>query len=246
MFGYFPISRPLILCLVLIGNATFAWAADQPRPEIAPQVGYNREAMRDLEIQAATDELLRPQVATPLMAAQQLMQDHQMEPAAEKIAAAERVANKSGYERHVIARVKTSLAVQMGDAPQAAGQFDLAEVGKWWATNEKAASAQSIAGLFYNAKEYAQAAAWYARSTQLAGPDPATDMLRAQSLYLAADFGSAANLLETLVQTSVAGNRTPSEISLKLLADSRAKTGDSPGFQRAADLLQRFYPQKTQ
>lgn len=246
MLGFCPVSRALVLCLVAIGGAAPVSAADQPRPEIAPQVGLNREMMRDLEVKAATDELLRPQVASPLMAAQQLMQDQKMELAAEKIAATDRVGNKSGYEKHVIARVRTALALQMGDAPQAARQFELAEAGRWWPTPEKASSALSIAGLYYSAKDYPQAATWYARSTELTGPDSATDMLRAQSLYLAADFANAAKLLETLVQSSVTNNQAPSEISLKILADARAKTGDEAGFQRAADLLQRFYPPKAQ
>lgn len=245
MLRYLPILRLFALIPVLICPAAYSWQKEQPRPEIAPQIGINRDMIRDLEIKAATDELLRPQVASPLMAAQQLMKDNQLGPAAEKVAAAERVANKSGYERHAIARVQTSMDIQMGDAKQAARQFELAEVGKWWATNEKTASALSIAGLFYNAKDYAQAAVWYERGRQPTGPDPTTDMLRAQSLYLAADFDNAAKALETLVQTKVADNQKPSEISLKLLADARTKTGDGPGVERAAALLQRFYPAKT-
>jgi hypothetical protein len=202
--------------------------------------------MREAEIKAATEEVLRPQIAKPLMAAQGFMQDQKPAAAAEMIATAEAVILKSGYERHVIARVKASLAAQNGDANQAAQLYETASEGKWWASGDKAAMAQTIAGLYYNNKEYAQAAKWYARSTQLTGPVTATELLRAQSLYLSADFGGAANVLEPMVQKLVADGRVPSEISLKLLADSRAKTGDTEGFQRAADLYNRFYAAKAQ
>jgi hypothetical protein len=241
---FFAVRRPAVQCLLWVACVTSTGAWAQYRPEVATQIGANRDILRETEIKAATEESLRPQIATPLMAAQRLMQDQQPGPAAEKIAGAERVTNKSGYERHVIARVKTGLAAQTGDAAQAAQSYDLASNGKWWPIAEKAAMTQTIAGLFYDAKQYSQAAAWYERYAQLAGPTPATELMRAQSHYLLTDFDSAAKVLEPMVQKVIADGQSPSEISLRLLADARNKTGDSAGYQRATDLLARYYPIK--
>ena len=245
MLDISTVARPAVLCLAVLGCATPAYVNAQYRPEIAPQVGANKDLLREAEMKAALDDALRPQIATPLMAAQRLMQEQQPGPAAEKIAAAERVSNKSGYERHVIARIKATLAAQNGDTALAAQMYDLASNGKWWGNAEKAAMAQTIAGLYYTAKDYSQAAAWYERCTQLAGPVPATELLRAQSHYLAGEFESAANILEPVVQKMAAEGQAPSEISLRLLADARAKTANTAGFQRAADLMSRFYPSKS-
>jgi|GEM_PF-6344209 len=239
------IARPVVLGIAILGCVAPLCASAQYRPEVATQIGANKDLIREAELKAAIDETLRPQIATPLMAAQRLMQEQQLGAAAEKIAAAERVGNKSGYERHVIARIKATLAAQNGDAVLAAQMYDQASSGKWWATAEKAVMAQSIAGLFYTAKDYAQAAAWYERYAQLAGPVPATELLRAQSHYLLGDFENTAKILEPVVQKMAGDGQAPPEISLRLLADARAKTGDTTGFQRAADLMNRFYPAKT-
>lgn len=217
----------------------------QFRREEVPQITKTKEFMRDIEVKAVAEAILRPEVATPLMDAQRLTLDMKHSAAANKIAVAERAKNKSPYEQHVIARVKVTLAAAMGNAALAAEQYELAAVGNWFNPVDRASTLQSVAGAYYGDKNYSNALVWFNRYFEAGGDDPVAGMLRAQSYYLLGDYANTANSLDHELSRYTRNNQVPPQLLLKLLTDARLRTSDNEGYNKAQELMARYYPAQT-
>lgn len=187
---------------------------------------------------------VRPEIGTFLIDAQRLLLDKQYKEAAAKLAAAEAVADKTPYELHILARLKGGLASANNDADAAAQQYELASQGPWMKDADKLVGMHSVVSLYYNAKNYAKAIEWIDRYLQAGGTEPTMGNLRAQSYYLKGDYANAAKALEVEVSKATAASKVPTEVQLKLLADSRRRAKDDAGSTLTLELLVRHYPSK--
>ena len=185
---------------------------------------------------------VRPEIGVLLQDAQRLLGERKGSDAADKLAAADAVDNKTPYERHILARLKIALAGVTSNAELAAQQFELASQGPWLSPADKLAALQSVAGLYYNAKNYAKAIEWNLRYQQAGGSAPAMNTLLAQSHYLAGDYASAARVLQAEVDQASAAGRAPAEMQLRLLADSRGRLKDEATYRRSLETLVQHYP----
>ena len=158
-------SIRLALTLVALGctSLSLSAAAQGLAREPLPQVTQTKEFMRTLEASAGVGNTVRPSVAAALMEAQRLMQGKDFKAAAESLGAAELITEKTPYELHVTARVKGALAAATGDADLAARQYELAAAGTWLSEADKLATLQTVAGVYYRARSYTQAVAWFDR-----------------------------------------------------------------------------------
>ncbi|OYT91204.1 MAG: hypothetical protein CFE43_14680 [Burkholderiales bacterium PBB3] len=204
-----------------------------------------QDVMQKNDMDAAMSRSVRSMISIPLVDAKKLIASKDLKGARDKIVLAQLVPDRSGYENHVIARAKLALAAASDDASQIAELYDATAEGTWYTKEEKAQSLQTVAGVFYNAGQYKQAIVWYDRYAESGGNDSVTGLLRGQAYYLAGDFGGAAKVLETEVNRATQTGSQPPEIMLKLLADSSAKTSDVTRFDKAAQLLARYYPTKS-
>jgi hypothetical protein len=185
---------------------------------------------------------VRPEIGVLLQDAQRLLGEKKGAEASDKLAAAEAVENKSAYERHILARLKIALAGLTGNAELAAQQVELASQGPWSSPADKLAGLQSVAGLYYNAKNYAKAIEWTARYQQAGGLEPGMNTLLAQSYYLAADYTNAARVLEAEVGKTSAAGKVPPEMQLRLLVDSHGRLKDEAAYRRSLESLVQHYP----
>lgn len=240
-------SIRLALTLVALGctSLSLSAAAQGLAREPLPQVTQTKEFMRTLEASAGVGNTVRPSVAAALMEAQRLMQGKDFKAAAESLGAAELITEKTPYELHVTARVKGALAAATGDADLAARQYELAAAGTWLSEADKLATLQTVAGVYYRARSYTQAVAWFDRYFAAGGKDPDSAMLRAQSHYLAGDYAAAAQSLGAELARDSAAGKLPAEILLKLLADTRSRVDDNVGYVAALEMLVRHYPSAT-
>ena len=185
---------------------------------------------------------VRPEIGNLLLEAQRLIGEKQTKEAAERIAAAEAVPDKTPYEQHILARVKGALAAALGDADLAAVQYELASQGPWLKQADKVARLQAIAALYYNAKNYAKAIEWIEKYQQAGGDEPTMKRVLAQSYYLNADYANAAKALEIEIAKATSAGQVPAEMQLKLLADSRGRLKDQAGSAKAMETLVQYYP----
>ena len=175
-----------LACCAILATTSTPPAAAQSGAAAAPAAS-SPAAASSAAAGAGPELTIRPEIGVLLEEAQRLLVEKRSKEAADKLAGAEAVADKTPYERYLLARVKVALAVADGDAALAAEQFQLASQGSWMKPADKVASLQVISGLYCNAKNYAKAIEWTARYHQAGGDDPGVNILLAQSYYLSAD-----------------------------------------------------------
>ena len=234
-----PLTCYAMLCAALCASAL--------APHALAQSAASAAAPASAASAAATTEAaptVRPEIGNLLIDAQRLLGEKNTKDAAEKLRAAEAVANQTPYEQHILARVKGALAQLSGDAEMADAQYQLASQGPWLKPSDRVAGMYAVAGLYYNAKNYAKAIESITRYQQLGGNDPALTVLLGQSYYLNADYANAAKALEVEVGKTLAHGKVPVEIQLKLLADSRGRMRDDAGHTKALETLVQYYPSK--
>lgn len=217
-----------------LANAQSATAAQQAAPSAA--------SASSAATAADAVPTVRPEIGNPLLEAQRLLIEKNNKAAAEKVAAAEAVADKTPYELHILARVKGALATAMGDADLAVQQYELASQGPWLKQADKVARLQAIVALYYNAKNYVKAIEWIEKYQQAGGADPAMNMVLAQSYYLKADYANAAKALDAEVGKAISAGKVPDEMQLKLLTDSRMRLKDEVGSAKALETMVQYYP----
>ncbi|MDP2369762.1 tetratricopeptide repeat protein [Rhodoferax sp.] len=187
---------------------------------------------------------VRPEIRVLLVDAQRMLGDKQYKEAAAKLVAAEAIADKTPYELHILARLKSAHANATGDADAAAQQYELASQGPWMKDADKINNVHALVSLYYNAKNYTKAIEWIDRYNQAGGTEPMMGNLRAQAFYLKGDYANAARALELEAGKATAAGQTPTEVQLKLLADARRRIKDETGSTQTVELLVRHYPSK--
>ncbi|MEI6598855.1 MAG: hypothetical protein WCN21_00165 [Comamonadaceae bacterium] len=233
-----------LTCRALLGAALCAAAFAAPALAQTPASATPPANAASAAGAAEAAPTVRPEIGNLLIEAQRLLGEKNTKDAADKLRAAEAVPNQTPYEQHILARVKGALAQVSGDADMAAQQYQLASEGTWLKQADRLAGLYNIAGMYYNAKNYAKAIDFIGRYQQLGGTDPALIAMLGQSYYLNADYGNAARALEVEIGKSLAQGKPPVEIQLKLLADSRSRVRDEPGYTKALETLAQYYPSK--
>ncbi len=226
-----------LTCAALLATTLALPVAAQPAPAAAQAPASAASAAG-----AESAPTVRPEIGNLLVEAQRLLADDKGKEAADKLAAAEAVTNKTPYELHILALLKGALAALVDDVELAVQQYEVASQGPWLKQPDRATRLKVIASLYYNAKNYPKAIEWIARYHQAGGDDPTLQVVLAQSYYLNADYATAARLLDAEVKQTVAAGKTPAEIQIKLLADTKLRLKDQAGYTSAVETLVQYYP----
>jgi len=192
---------------------------------------------------ALAQNTVRPEVGKPLQAAESLYKSKKYKDALAKVAEADAVAAKTPYETYMVQRTRGSIAAAAGDNDTAAKAFE-AVIASGRATGpEQLKLVQAVAGLHYQAKDYAKAAQWSARYQKEGGTDPAMRTLLVQSYYMNNDCANVSRALGDANGDAKNGRR-PSEQDLQILANCFLKQKDSTGYVSAIEKLVMYYPKK--
>lgn len=189
-------------------------------------------------------EALRPDVGKPLQAAQDLIKAGKYKEALAKVREADGVGNKNAHESFMIERMRIAAASGAGDVDTAAKSFEaLAGSGKVSAA-DKARMAESIAGGYYRAKDYARAMQWCQRYFKEGGSSAAMRTLLIQSQYLSGDFAGAARELTGEIQAAEKSGTPPAQDRLNLLLNAATQLKDQNTTVFALERLVTYYPRK--
>src|ERR1700744_5914692 len=154
-------------------------------------------------------DTLRPDVAKPLNAAQDLYRAHKYKDALTKIDQAAAVPGKTPYESTMVEQMRGAAAAAAGDTGVAAQAYEtLLSSGKLSDADEQRTSA-ALAGIYFQQKNYAQAAKVAQRYLKSGGGDPDMRTLLVQSYYLANDCASVVSLLKPGVDAQVHAGHAP-------------------------------------
>jgi len=193
---------------------------------------------------AQAQEAVRPDVGKPLQAAQELIKSGKYKEALAKVRDADAVANKNANESLLIERMRIAAASGAGDNDTAAKSFEaLAASGKI-APADKARMAESIAGGYYRAKDYARAMQWCQRYFKEGGSSATMRTLLIQSQYLSGDYAGAARELTAEIQAAEKSGTPPAQDRLNLLLNAATQLKDQNSTVFALERLVTYYPKK--
>jgi hypothetical protein len=197
-----------------------------------------------IAIAAQAQDAVRPDVGKPLQAAQELIKAGKYKDALAKVRDADAVSGKSANESFLIERMRIAAASGAGDMDTAAKAFETLSAGGKVGAADKARMAESIAGGYYRAKDYAKAMQWGQRYFKEGGTSPAIRTLLIQSQYLSGDYAGAARELTGEIQAAEKAGQTPGQDRLNLLLNAATQLKDPNATVFALERLVTYYPKK--
>jgi tetratricopeptide (TPR) repeat protein len=182
-------------------------------------------------------ETVRPEIGTPLQAAQSLMKSGKNKEALAKLREADNVGNKTANETYLIERVRAAAASAAGDFDTAAKSFETLIASGKLSAAEREKFSEGLVGIYMRAKDYGKANA--AINRQLKDhDDPKLRAYLIQNYYQMGNFAEAQKAL----LAEMHGGRTPSEDQLGMLANLQLKSGDKTGYVNTIEKLAASYP----
>lgn len=194
--------------------------------------------------EAVKTETVRPDVGKPLQAAQELLKGKKFKEALARISEADAIPDKTGYEAYLIERLRASAAMQAGDNDVAIKAVGAILASGRLPSTDQLKLVESMAGMYYRAKDYAKAVTWAQRYFKEGGSSPQLRTLLIQSLYLNNEFAAAAREIQTELQAGDKAGQAPVEDRLQLLASCYLKLNDAQNYIHALERLVTHYPKK--
>ncbi|MGU7774977.1 tetratricopeptide repeat protein [Burkholderia sp. MR1-5-21] len=187
-------------------------------------------------------DALRPDVAKPLAAAQELYRAHKYRDALGKIAQAAAVPNRTPYETYMVEEMRGAAAMAAGDTGTAAQAYEtVLNSGRLSAEDEQRTTA-ALAGIYFQQKNYPLAIRTAQRYLKAGGTDPEMRTLLTQSYYLSNDCAQVVSQLKASTDAQVNGGHAPDEGQLQMLATCAQKVKDGNAYRRALGLLVAYHP----
>lgn len=187
-------------------------------------------------------DALRPDVAKPLAAAQELYRAHKYRDALGKIAQAAAVPNRTPYETTVVEEMRGAAAMAAGDSGTAAQAYEsVLNAGRLSGDDEQRTTA-ALAGIYFQQKNYPLAIRVAQRYLKAGGSDPEMRTLLTQSYYLSNDCAPLVNQLKASTDAQANGGHAPDEGQLQMLATCAQKVKDGTAYRGALGLLVAYHP----
>ncbi|NIE60115.1 tetratricopeptide repeat protein [Burkholderia sp. Ax-1735] len=187
-------------------------------------------------------DALRPDVAKPLAAAQELYRAHKYRDALGKIAQAAAVPNRTPYETYMVEEMRGAAAMAAGDSGTAAQAYEsVLNSGRLSGDNEQRTTA-ALAGIYFQQKNYPLAIRVAQRYLKAGGSDPEMRTLLTQSYYLSNDCAPLVSQLKASTDAQANGGHAPDEGQLQMLATCAQKVKDGNAYRGALGLLVAYHP----
>lgn len=159
-----------------------------------------------------------------------------------RITQAEALPNLTPYETYAINRMKLSLGVTTNNDAMSLPALESVINSGFLKPEEKDAFVQSLANMYYNAKNYPKAIEWLKRYQKESATPEKVRAALVRSYYLSGDYANAKAELMPVIAESDKTGKAPSEEDLKLLASSANKAKDDATYLMAVEKLAAFYP----
>jgi hypothetical protein len=185
-----------------------------------------------------------PEIGKPLQAAQAALQAKNYPQALVKLKEADAVPGHTPHEDAVIAQLRLIAALGAEDLGTATKAFETLSGGGALPAVQKQQYILAIAGGYFRAKDYANAATWTSRYMAAGGPDPSAKILLVQSHYLSGQFEPAAKEAIETIRSQEQQGQTPSESLLQLLAGSAREQKNTKLYDAAVIRLAAYYPKQ--
>lgn len=193
-------------------------------------------------LHAQEKESLRPEVAKPLQAAQDLIKAGKAAEALQRVKEAEAVAGRTPYEVFLTERMKGSAAMAVNDAPTALKAFEAVIASGRLAPADSLPLLQAMAGMAVRTGDHANAISWARRYFQDGGTADNVRIALVQALFASGDLAGTQQALWPLIKAAEAAGKAPNEDQLKMLGFCQLKLNDEAGYSQTLERLVTHHP----
>jgi tetratricopeptide (TPR) repeat protein len=190
-------------------------------------------SLLDLAPSAHAADTVRAEVGKPLQEAQKLSAAGKHKEALARLRATDGVKNKTAFELYQIDYVRGAAAAASGDHATAAKSFEAVVNANRLPAAQVPKFIESLAGMYYRAKDWPKAIFWINRSLKEGESAPMRALL-IQTYYVSGNEAAAASQLSK--------QSNPTEAQLQMLASIQTKQGDKAGYVATLEKLARGYP----
>lgn len=190
-------------------------------------------------------DALRPDVAKPLAAAQELYRAHKYRDALGKIAQAAAVPNRTPYETYMVEEMRGAAAMAAGESGTAAQAYEAVLSSGRLSGDDEQRTTAALAGIYFQQKNYPLAIRIAQRYLKAGGTDPEMRTLLTQSYYLSNDCAPVVSQLKASTDAQANGGHAPDEGQLQMLATCAQKVKDGNAYRGALGLLVAYHPSPT-
>lgn len=198
--------------------------------------------------QAPTDapkpNTIRPEIAAPVKAADELSAAKKFPEALAKLREADAVAERTPYETYVIERTRGVIAANAGDVPASLRSFEIILGTGFVPPAEQLGIVEGLARSYFRMKDYPKASQWAARYFKDGGNNPQMRLLQVMAHYLGDDFAAAAPELRSMVEADEKAGAKPAQDALQMLGNCYIKLNDTAGVLYVKERLLLYYPTK--
>lgn len=190
----------------------------------------------------AADESVRPEIAKLLIKAQELHGQKQQELALAQIAEVDKAGAINPLERFHTERMRAMVLLSNNDQAGAAQALEAALASERGDAADRMAIMENLVLVHYRAAAYDKSAAWAERYLTQGGSNAAIANVQIQALYLSKQYPSAANLLSKQVNATLAAQRLPTEVQLRMLASAYQQSKQDLDYLQTIKIIARYYP----
>jgi tetratricopeptide (TPR) repeat protein len=187
---------------------------------------------------------VRPEVGKPLQQAAEYLKAGRAKDALAKVRDADAVPNKTAAEQLTIERMRGAAAARAGDTQTAIRSFEAAMASGKLSAAEQARTAEQLAFLYSQAKDWTKTRDWAQKAKSLGGNAAELDKLLAYVNAQSGDFQAIARDAQAAIDAAEKAGRKPDEADLLRLADALRRTGNNAGQAVVLEKLVTYYPKR--
>ncbi len=192
---------------------------------------------------AVAAETVRPEIGTPLQAAQNLMKANKHKEALAKLKDLDNVGGKTPHEVYLIESTRAAAAVSAHDNDTAAKSFEALIASGKLPAGQSGKYLEGLVSIYMGNKDYPKAINAIQRSLK-EKDDPKMRAYLIQTYYAMGNYAQATKDLQAELKNDEKAGRTPSEDQLSLLSNLQQRSGDKGGYVNTIEKLAAYYPKK--
>ena len=187
---------------------------------------------------------LRPEVGKPLQQAADYLKAGRAKEALAKVREADAVANKTPAEQLTVDRMRGAAAARAGEPQTAIKSFESAMASGKLSAAEQAQTAEQLAHLYSQVKDWNKAREGAQKAKQLGGNAAELDKLLAYVNSQSGDFAAIARDAQAAIEAAEKAGRRPDEADLLRLSDALRRSGNNAGQSAVLEKLVSNYPKQ--
>ncbi len=148
------------------------------------------------------------------------------------------------YESYTVQRLRAAIAMGKNDQPAVIAAMESMLGSEFLSPAERKSFTSSVAGTYFNTKQYPKAREWATKYLQLDAESVQMRNLIARTYYLENDFANCAKYMEEILAADAKTGAKPSEENLRLTYSAYQNAKDNANSVRMLEKMAEFYPQK--